>query len=61
MAKKEKYICRRCSHEFIAIPGAEEAPDCPECESSEVEKLERATYGDTSEDLDFTPKRSRFS
>lgn len=57
----EKYICRNCRFEFVAIPGAEEPPECPECESNEIERLERATYGETTEDLDFKPKRSRFS
>lgn len=44
----QKYICRRCGVEFTAIPGEEEPPDCPECESDEVEKLELATFGKTS-------------
>jgi len=46
---EEKYVCRRCGFEFIAIPGAEEPPDCPECESDEIEKLEDATFGRTTE------------
>ena len=46
---EEPYICRKCGFEFIAIPGEEEPPECPECESDEVEKLERATYGGTSD------------
>jgi len=41
---EEKYICRKCGFEFIAIPGAEEPPDCPECESDETEKLEHSTW-----------------
>ncbi len=45
---EEQYICRRCGVEFIAIRGEEEPPECPECESDDVEKLERATYGGTS-------------
>ena len=46
---KEAYICRRCGLEFKAIPGEEEPPECPECESDEVEKLELATIGRTTE------------
>jgi hypothetical protein len=42
------YICRKCGIEFSAVPGEEEPPNCPECESDEVERLERATYGGTS-------------
>ncbi len=42
MAEK-KYICRKCGVSFIAVPGAEEPPDCPECERTEIEKLEDAT------------------
>jgi putative FmdB family regulatory protein len=45
-----QYICRKCGFEFNAIPGAEEPPDCPECYSGEIEKLERATYGSTTEE-----------
>lgn len=41
---QEKYICRRCGIEFSAIPGAEEPPECPECESDEIEKLEHSTW-----------------
>lgn len=59
MARKT-YICRTCGFEFKAIPGEEEPPECPECESDEIERLELATYGSTTEELDFTPKRSRF-
>jgi predicted Zn-ribbon and HTH transcriptional regulator len=50
MMTTEKYICRRCGFEFVAIPGAEEPPDCPECDSDEIDKLERATYGGTTEE-----------
>jgi rubrerythrin len=45
--EEEKYICRTCGTEFRAIPGEEEPPECPECESDETEKLERATFGDS--------------
>ncbi len=58
---RDNYICRRCGLEFRAIPGEEEPPECPECESTEIEKLERSTYGGTTEELDFTPKRNRSS
>ncbi len=55
---KDTYICRTCGFEFSAIPGEEEPPDCPECESDDIEKLELATIGQTGElDLD-KPKRS---
>ncbi len=55
---EEKYICRKCSWEFTAIPGEEEPPECPECESDDIEKLELATVGQTGE-LDFRePKKS---
>ncbi len=60
MARKE-YVCRRCGLEFSAIPGEEEPPECPECETNDTERLELATYGGTTEELDFTPRRSRVS
>ena len=41
---EEKYICRKCGFEYSAIPGAEEPPDCPECKSDDVEKLENTTW-----------------
>ncbi len=44
---EQTYICRKCGYEFIAIPGEEEPPECPECESDEIEKLEDATFGRT--------------
>lgn len=50
---KDEYICRRCGYEFSAIPGEEEPPECPECESTDTEKLELATVGRTGE-LDFS-------
>jgi predicted Zn-ribbon and HTH transcriptional regulator len=40
---EEKYICRTCSFEFIAIPGEEEPPQCPECESDDIERLEQTS------------------
>jgi len=46
---EENYICRKCGWEFKAIPGKEEPPECPECASDEVEKLELATIGKTTE------------
>ena len=46
--EEEKYVCRRCGVQFSAIPGEEEPPDCPECESDETEKLELATFGRTT-------------
>jgi putative FmdB family regulatory protein len=45
---KEKYICRKCGFEFNAIAGNEEPPECPECESDEIERLENATFGRTT-------------
>jgi putative FmdB family regulatory protein len=48
--RPQKYVCRSCGFEFVAIPGSEEPPDCPECESDETEKLERATYGSTTKE-----------
>jgi putative FmdB family regulatory protein len=47
---QDQYICRKCGFEFSAIPGAEEPPDCPECDSDETDRLERATYGSTTEE-----------
>ena len=46
---EQTYVCRKCGYEFIAIPGEEEPPECPECESDETEKLEDATFGRTTE------------
>ena len=60
MARRE-YVCLRCGLEFRAIPGEEEPPECPECETNDTERLEFSTYGGTSEELDFTPRRSRYS
>jgi len=59
MARKP-YVCRRCGFEFNAIPGEEEPPECPECESDETERLEFATYGGMTDELDFVPRKSRF-
>ena len=46
---EENYICRKCGWEFKAIAGEEEPPECPECASDDVEKLELATFGRTTE------------
>ena len=54
----QRYVCRKCGLEFSAIPGAEEPPDCPECASSESERLERATYGGTTDELAQNKKKS---
>ncbi len=40
---EQKYICRQCGVTFSAIPRAEEPPECPECEKTDVEKLEDAS------------------
>jgi len=40
---EETHICRKCGVSFVAIPGAEEPPDCPECEKTELEKLKDTT------------------
>jgi len=55
---KERYVCRKCGFEFTAIPGAEEPPDCPECESDEIERLERATVGSTTEERELNKKKT---
>ena len=36
-----EYECKKCSHKFdiIYLPGEEEKPKCPKCDSEEVEKL----------------------
>jgi predicted Zn-ribbon and HTH transcriptional regulator len=59
MARKA-YVCRTCGLEFKAIPGEGEPQECPECESDETEGLDFTTYGGTTEELDFTPRKSRF-
>ena len=59
MAKK-LYICRNCGFEFEAVPGAEEPPECPECAGDEIEQPEFVTYGGLTDELDFTPRKSRF-
>jgi predicted Zn-ribbon and HTH transcriptional regulator len=41
----EKYVCKKCGWEWTAIPGAESAPECPECESRDIETLEKGTVG----------------
>jgi rubrerythrin len=58
---REKYICRKCGYEFIAIPGEEEPPECPECESDEIERFEKATVGSTSEPPSAPRKKRPFS
>jgi putative FmdB family regulatory protein len=58
---REKYICRKCGNEFTAIPGEEEPPECPECESDEIERLEKATVGSTSEPESTLRKKRPFS
>jgi len=55
----EPYICRKCGFEFKAIPGEEEPPECPDCESDEIEKLEVATIGRTTEARDAAPQKPR--
>jgi hypothetical protein len=55
---EERYICRRCGFEFSAIPGEEEPPDCPECESDEIERFERATYGGTTKEQEQNEKKA---
>lgn len=60
MARRE-YVCRRCGLEFRAIAGEEEPPECPECETNDTERLELSTYGGTTDELDFTPRRPRLS
>jgi len=54
----DRYVCRRCGFEFRAIPGEEEPPDCPECESDEIEKLEMATIGRTTRPAGGAPRKS---
>lgn len=56
--EEESYICRKCGVEFSAIPGQEEPPDCPQCQSNEAEKLERAS-GSTPGDACGAPTKSR--
>jgi DNA-directed RNA polymerase subunit RPC12/RpoP len=58
---KEKYICRKCGFEFSAVPGQEEPPDCPECKSDEIEKLERSSLGTTGSSCGGQVKNPRFS
>ena len=45
MEDEKRYVCRKCGWEWTAIPGEETPPDCPECESDDIEKLEKATVG----------------
>ena len=59
MARKS-YVCIACGFEFVTVPGEEEPPVCPVCESDETERLETATLGGIMEELDFTPGKSRF-
>ncbi|HEX2964789.1 MAG TPA: hypothetical protein V6C97_00260 [Oculatellaceae cyanobacterium] len=49
---EEKFRCMKCGATFSAIPGAEEPPECPECEKSDVERLEDATLMASKEDKD---------
>lgn len=36
-----EYVCRHCQHRFERLmwPGEDEAPACPECGRSDVQKL----------------------
>lgn len=58
---KEKYICRKCGFEFSAIPGQEEPPDCPECQSDETERLEHTSLGTSGSSCGGPAKNPRFS
>lgn len=58
---KEKYICRKCGFGFSAIPGQEEPPDCPECQSDEIEKLEVKSLGTAGSSCGGPAKNPRFS
>lgn len=55
----DSYICRKCGFEFKAIPGEEEPPECPDCESDEIEKLEMATIGGRTEAPGGAPQNPR--
>jgi len=33
------FVCRTCRHEFEALVRPHEAPECPECHSSDLERL----------------------
>jgi hypothetical protein len=58
---KEKYICRKCGFEFSAVPGQEEPPDCPECQSDEIEKLDHTSLGNAGSSCGGPAKNPRFS
>jgi hypothetical protein len=58
---KEKYICRKCGFEFSAIPGQEEPPDCPECQSDEIENIEHTSVGASKSSCGGPAKNPRFS
>ena len=34
-----EYICKSCKHEFEALVRGKTTPQCPECQSTELEKL----------------------
>ena len=34
-----EYGCRKCGHEFEELVFSEDAPNCPECGSNDVQKL----------------------
>ena len=56
---EERHICRKCGVSFVAIPGAEEPPDCPECEKTEIERLADTTITIPPESQ--APKKPVFS
>lgn len=43
------YKCTKCGHEFEELVSGDELPPCPECKSTEVEKLMSACAVQTGE------------
>ncbi len=58
---EDSFICRKCGFEFSAISGQEKPPDCPECRSDDIEKLEHKGLGTTSSSCGGPTKNPRFS
>jgi hypothetical protein len=59
--EQEKYIFRKCGFEFSAIPGQEEPPDCPECQSDDIEKIEHTSVVDPQSSCGGPANKPRFS
>jgi putative FmdB family regulatory protein len=55
-----EYTCRRCSHRFEALVMGGRQPECPQCQSADLEKL-YSTFGARSGTAAGTAAAPRFT